>query len=297
MSGVAAIAVEGLSKYYGDVRGVEDITLRIREGEIFGFLGPNGAGKSTLIRVLMGFLKPTAGSARMLGYEVTDREQLIAAKRDIGHIPGDFHFYEQLTGETVLDYYAAFRGDDRREELLDLFSVPLDRKVGAYSRGNLQKLAIVQAFMHDPRLVIMDEPTSGLDPLAQNTLYEFLEAEQERGVTTFFSSHILSEVRRICDRVGIIRQGQLVALEDIHELLAKSGKVVHVDLAESVDPDAFAFDGIIDANASNGHLKLVISGNYDRLVDELAPYTIEDLEVRETSLEDVFMHFYGESNA
>ncbi|WP_458188165.1 ABC transporter ATP-binding protein [Haladaptatus sp. NG-WS-4] len=291
-----AIAIENLTKYYGDVRGVEDLTFAVETGEIFGFLGPNGAGKSTAIRVLLGLLKPTRGTARILGSDVTDRDAAIAARENVGYVPGDADFYGDATGERLLDYFGSLSGDERREELLDRFPIPRERKVKAYSRGNKQKLALVQAFMHDPELVVMDEPTAGLDPLAQNAVYEFLEAEQRRGVTVFFSTHILSEVRRLCDRVCIIRDGRLVALEHIDTLLEKSGKVVHLDLAESPPPEDLRFEGVASVGSdADGSYRLVVTGDgFEGLVDVLERYTIEDVEIRETSLEDVFIEFYDE---
>ncbi|MFC6732757.1 MULTISPECIES: ABC transporter ATP-binding protein [unclassified Haladaptatus] len=295
----ALIETDGLTKYYGEVRGIEDLTFSVDEGTIFGFLGPNGAGKSTTIRTLLGLLHPSSGTARILGHDVTDTAALTAAKQAIGHIPGDFRFYRNTTGTRMLDYFARLRGDDRREELLSLFPIPEDRKVKTYSRGNRQKLAIVQAFMHNPRLVIMDEPTSGLDPLVQERFYDFLREEQAAGVTTFFSTHILSEVRKICEEVAIIRDGRLVALEDIDALLAKSGKVVRVSLEESVDPSEFLMPGIARTELDEeGYLRLIVTENYDGLIDELARYTVRDLDIRETSVEDVFMHFYdGDTGA
>ncbi|WP_327052906.1 ABC transporter ATP-binding protein [Halomicrococcus gelatinilyticus] len=291
-----AIAVEDLTKYYGDVRGVEDLTFAVDAGEIFGFLGPNGAGKSTAIRAMLGLLKPTRGTARLLGQDVTDRDAALAARANVGYVPGDANFYGDVTGERLLDYFGSLSGDQRREELLDRFPIPHDRKVKAYSRGNKQKLALVQAFMHDPDLVVMDEPTAGLDPLAQNAVYEFLETEQQRGVTVFFSTHILSEVRRLCDRVCIIRDGRRVALEQIDALLAKSGKVVRLDLAESPAPDDLRFPGVASAGRdADGYYRLVVTGDdYDGLVDVLDRYTINDVVVRATSLEDVFIEFYDE---
>ena len=291
-----ALAVENLTKYYGDVRGVEDLTFAVDTGEIFGFLGPNGAGKSTAIRAMLGLLKPTRGTARLLGRDVTDREAAIAARANVGYVPGDANFYGDVTGERLLDYLGSLSGEQRREELLDRFPVPRDRKVKAYSRGNKQKLALVQAFMHDPDLVVMDEPTAGLDPLAQNAVYEFLEAERQRGVTVFFSTHILSEVRRLCDRVCIIRDGRLVALEQIDALLAKSGKVVRLDLAESPAPDDLRFGSVASVSRDeDDYYRLVVTGDdYDGLVDVLDRYTIRDMVVRATSLEDVFIEFYDE---
>ncbi|EFW90568.1 ABC transporter related protein [Haladaptatus paucihalophilus DX253] len=286
------IAIEELTKYYGDVRGVEDLTFAVESGEIFGFLGPNGAGKSTAIRLLLGLLKPTSGTAQVLGHTITERTRSVEGR--IGYVPGDATVYENVTGAELLDYFATLSGDERREELLDRFPVPIDRAVKNYSRGNRQKLALVQAFMHDPDLLIMDEPTAGLDPLAQNALYELLLAERDRGVTVLFSTHVLSEVRKVCDRVGIIRDGRLVALENIGELLAKSGKIVRLDLAEDPPPDDLLFDGALSSDLDpDGYYRLVVTENFDGLVDVLDRYSVLDLEVEETSLEDVFMEFYG----
>ena len=293
MSGSPVVETEGLTKYYGDVRGVEDLDLAVAPGEVFGFLGPNGAGKSTTIRLLLGLLSPTSGAARLLGEDVTDRAALRAVKRQLGYIPDDAAFYDRMTGDRLLDYFARLRSAERREEIYERFPFPRDRPIREYSRGNRQKLAIVQAFMHDPDLLVMDEPTSGLDPLLQNEFYELLEAERERGKTVFFSSHILSEVRRMCDRVAVIRDGRLVTVEDIETLLEKSGKVVTASLAESPDPSAFEFEGVSRASVEDGTYTLIITGNYDGLIDRLDDYTVRDLSIRETSLEDVFMHFYG----
>ncbi|MGB9957312.1 ABC transporter ATP-binding protein [Haloferax prahovense] len=294
---VPAIDIDGLTKFYGDVRGVEELSLSVSEGELFGFLGPNGAGKSTTIRLLLGLLKPTDGTASVLGVPVDDRAAFLDVLARVGHIPGDPRFYDDVTGRKTLDYFAGLSGDARRDELLDRFPVPLDRPVRAYSRGNRQKLAIVQAFMHDPRVVVMDEPTSGLDPLVQQEFYEFLREERDRGVTVFFSTHILGEVREVCDRVAIIRDGRLVAVEDIDDLLARSGKVVTVQSPDAIDLADFDFPETIDARIEpDGSLRLVTSGNYDALVDALEGYRIDDLEVRETAIEDVFMHFYDEGD-
>jgi ABC-2 type transport system ATP-binding protein len=290
------IVVENLDKHFGDVRAVDGVSFSVERGEIFGFLGPNGAGKSTTIRTLLGFLRPTAGESRVLGVDSTDRDGMREAKREIGYLPSDVQFYEGVTGAEALDYYGSLKGDERREELLEDFPVPLDRKVKTYSRGNRQKLAIVQAFMHEPDLLVMDEPTSGLDPLVQERFYDFLDREAARGATVFFSTHILGEVRRMCDRVAIIRGGRLVTVETIDDLLAKSGKVVRVETPDPVDPDDFAFEGVARVETTHGGLRLLVTGNYDDLLDRLSALHVTDLDVRETAIEDVFMHFYAEGD-
>ena len=295
---MTAIETEGLTKFYGDTRGVEDLSLAVEAGEVFGYLGPNGAGKTTTIRTLLGFLAPTEGRARLLGRDVTDEAELIEAKRRVGYLPSDPGFDEGVTGKRLVAYHAELKGDERSEELLDVFDAPVEREIGEYSRGNKQKLAIVLAFMHDPDLVVMDEPTSGLDPLMQDRFYEFVEAEQARGTTFFFSSHILSEVRKVCDRVGIVRDGRLVALEDVEELLDRSGKRVRVEVAGSFAAEEFDFAGVhdVELDGEEGHAQFMFTGSYDDLLDHLRGYHVRDLDVEEAPLEDVFMRFYGEQS-
>ncbi|MDQ2074488.1 ABC transporter ATP-binding protein [Haloarcula sp. H-GB4] len=291
---MAAIEVSGLSKQYGDVRANDDLTFTVQEGEIFGYLGPNGAGKTTTIRNLLGFQSPTEGTATVLGRDIRDEDELLKAKADIGYLPGDPALDEQVTGREYLDYQASLKSDERREELLELFDPPLDRKIRKYSRGNKQMVGIVQAFMHDPDLVIMDEPTSGLDPLKQEAFNEFIRGERAKSKTVFFSSHVLGEVRRVCDRVGIIREGKLVTLEEIDTLLRRGGKRVRVHTRSNVDLASLNGDGIVDRETFDDGVQFMFTGDYNALVSLLADYDIVDLEVEEPPLEDVFMHFYGE---
>ena len=294
-----AVSISGLTKYYGDVKANEDVSFEVKRGEIFGFLGPNGAGKSTTIRLLLGFLKPDSGEAHVLGHDVTDGDALVEAKRSIGYVPSEFSFHESMTGNAVLDYFEAMRGGNRRDELAETFTPPLERRVGEYSTGNKQKLALVQAFMHDPDLVVMDEPTSGLDPLVQRRVYDFLLEESDDGTTVFFSSHILSEVEKIADRVGVIRDGEIVGIEDIYDVTSMSGKVLEIETGESVDVSTFEMEGVekiereepVEGGATR--LSMVATENYDALMKRIAEHTVVDLSVRETTLEDLFMHYYA----
>ena len=293
------IVVSDLTKYYGDVKGNEDVSFEVYGGEIFGFLGPNGAGKSTTIRLMLGFLKPDSGDVRLLGHDALDEDELVEIKRHVGYVPGEFSFHEGLTGDAVLDYFETMRGGERREELTSTFSPPLGREIGEYSTGNKQKLALVQAFMHDPDLVVMDEPTRGLDPLMQRKVYDFLLNERDNGTTVFFSSHILSEVEKIADRVGVIRDGEMAGVEDIDEVISMSGKVLEIETAESVETSEFEMEGVekvetvspVEGGASR--ISMVATGNYDALMKQIAEYTVVDLSVRETTLEDLFMHYYA----
>ncbi|MFW6265614.1 MAG: ABC transporter ATP-binding protein [Halanaeroarchaeum sp.] len=317
---MAAITVSDLSKDYGEVLANDDVSFTVEEGEVFGYLGPNGAGKTTTIRTLMGFQSPTSGSAELLGHDVRDEGELIAAKRRVGYLPGNPAFDEHVTGREILDLHAAVKGDERRAELLELFDPPLDRKVREYSSGNRQMLGLVQAFMHDPDLVVMDEPTSGLDPLKQQEFNAFVRREQREGTTVFMSSHILSEVRRVCDRVGIIRDGRLVTVERVEDLLDRSGKFVHLRTTDRVDAADLRVDGVhdldvrtmeadgsapggesatdVDAATTITEVTFTYTGDVNALLERIAAYDLLDLEVEEAPLEEVFMRFYGgESDA
>ncbi|MDF9744367.1 ABC transporter ATP-binding protein [Natrinema salsiterrestre] len=303
---MAAIELEGLTKDYGEVLANDDVTFDVERGEIFGYLGPNGAGKTTTIRTLLGLLSPTAGTARLLGHDVTDEEQLLTVKRRLGYLPDSPAFDETATGRAVLELHASIKGDERSAELLELFDPPLDREIREYSRGNVQKLGLVTTFMHDPDLVILDEPTSGLDPLLQQRFNEFVRAERERGLTVFFSSHILSEVRRLCDRVGIIRNGRLVAVEPVESLLDRSGKLVRLRTAEPIPPAALEIDGVHDLETAAGpnsetddvprgsERAFTFTGDVNVLLDRLRESRVLDLSIEEAPLEDVFMRFYGD---
>ncbi len=307
---MAAIELEGLTKDYGETLANDDLTFSVESGEIFGYLGPNGAGKTTTIRMLMGFISPTAGSARVLDSPIRDRHALRAARRRIGYLSDDPGFDEDATGARILDLHSSAKGDERSDELLELFDPPLEKSVREYSRGNVQKLGMVTAFMHDPDLVVLDEPTSGLDPLMKQRFNEFIRAEQERGVTVFFSSHVLSEVRRLCDRVGIIRDGRLVTIEPVETLIRRSGKVVRVDAAESVPVSAIRLEGVHDLETSLAddtvddpsddplftEAAFTFTGDVNDLLEHLAGYDLVDVSVEEAPLEDVFMRFYDEGD-
>ena len=290
---MAVIEVRGLTKAYGDTLANDHLEFSIEAGEIFGYLGPNGAGKSTTIRQLMGFQAPTEGSATVFGHDVRDDRALRQAKARIGFLPGEPAFSPAVTGRELLDYQAELKGDERRDELLDLFTPPLDRQIREYSTGNKQMLAIVQAFMHDPDLLIMDEPTSGLDPLKQEAFHEFLRAERECGKTVFFSSHILGEVRRVCDRVGIIRDGRLITVEQVDELLARGGKQVRLHAEAPLTEADFDIEGVVGFETEGREARFTFTGDYNDLFAALADRRIVDVEIDEPPIEEVFMHFYG----
>lgn len=303
---MAAIELEELTKDYGEVVANDSVTFTVETGEIFGFLGPNGAGKTTTIRMLLGFISPTSGTARVLGRDVREEDSLLEAKRRIGYLSDEPGFDEQRTGTDVLDLHASIKGESRRDELLELFDPPVERQIREYSQGNARKLGIVTAFMHDPDLVILDEPTNGLDPLMRQRFADFLRAERQRGVTVFFSSHNLSEVRRLCDRVGIIRDGKLVTIEPVDALLRRSGKVIRIRSAEPIPVDALELEGVhdLETSVSDGdegadpttaftECVFTFTGDINALLPRLADYELIDLAIEEAPLEDVFMRFYG----
>ncbi|MBE0430166.1 MAG: ABC transporter ATP-binding protein [Thermoleophilia bacterium] len=284
----------GLSKLYGSSRGIEDLDLDVKSGEIFGFLGPNGAGKTTTIRLLMGFIRPSRGQARILGMDTWT--QSVKIKLHVGNIPGDVSLYENMRVSELLDYIDRFRPgpDPLRGLLIERLELDTGKKVKALSRGNRQKVAIVMAMMHDPEILILDEPTLGLDPLMQQNFYSFLAEAKDRGRTVFLSSHILSEVERVCDRVGIVRQGLLVDVRSIEEL--RQNKIRHMDVtfADAVAATEFEkLPQVIDVRQLDNRLRITVRGEIDALVKQVARYRIEDMTFTQPSLEDFFLSFYG----
>jgi ABC-2 type transport system ATP-binding protein len=300
--GVGAIETAGLTKHYGHrataVHALEDVTIDVREGEIFGFLGPNGAGKSTMIRLLLGFLHPTAGRASVLGLDVTASS--VEIRRRIGYLPGGVALYDQLSGEQQLDYMAALSGRKpvRRVELLDRLELSrqtLRRGVRDYSRGMRQKIGLVQALQHDPELAILDEPTEGLDPLMQRSFYDVLDGLRSAGRTIFFSSHVLSEVERVCDRVAIIRRGRLVALEDVAGLLARRKRNVEMRVAGPA-PDLARVPGVSGIATTDGLVTLHLEGDVGPFLRAIAGAPVTDLTIEPAHLEEAFLEYYSEDD-
>ncbi len=296
MSGAPPIAVERLTRSYGTQRGVIDLTFTVEPGEIFGFLGPNGAGKTTTIRVLMGFLRPTSGSARVFGLDCWSESTRV--KERVGYVPGDVRIWENMTGKQFLEFMGAFRASvspERREMLLERFQVELDKRIKQLSRGNRQKLALVQAFLHDPPLLVLDEPTSGLDPLMQHEFLTFLLEEKGRGKTIFLSSHQLPEVERVADRVGIIREGRLVAVLTREELKQRRTRPMEVVFAEPVDPTRFAdVPGVRILSVEDGgtRFQIGVQDNLPALLRRLAELPIVDLTYAPPDLESIFLTYY-----
>ncbi len=297
----APIAVERLTRVYGKRRGVTDLTFTVEEGEIFGFLGPNGAGKTTTIRQLMGLLRPTSGAARVCGLDCWRDATQVKAR--VGFLPGDIRLYERMTGAEFLDFFAAFRGGGdpaRRRALVARLEVDLHARIKQLSKGNRQKLAIVQALMHDAPLLVLDEPSSGLDPLMQAAFIELLREEHARGKTIFLSSHVLPEVERIAHRVGIIREGRLVAVEEVARLKALRARRMELVLREPVPPDRFAaLDGVrvLSVDPGGRHVELAVRGALGPLLRTLGELPVDDLTFAPPDLESIFLHYYEAGGA
>ena len=292
------IEVAHLVKTYSGktpVRAVRNITFQVEQGEIFGFLGPNGAGKTTTIRCMLDLIRPTGGTIGIFGLDA--RRDSLAIHRRLGYLPGDVRLPGDLTLKQFLERYSQMAGLEPvlLPELLSRFDVPLDRKLKGFSKGMRQMVAIIQAFMCDPELVILDEPTSGLDPLGQRTFNEFLLDEARQGRSVFMSSHILSDVEKTCQRVAVIRDGELAAVETIERLRERAGQVVIVEFVDGVsEAELGAIPSVQSVERQRGGYHLKVAGSIDPVIKVLARHTVRRLEVEEAPLEEVFLKFYGD---
>jgi ABC-type multidrug transport system ATPase subunit len=295
----AAIVTEGLTKDYGGGRGLFDLDLAVAEGEVFGYLGPNGAGKSTTIRLLMGLIHATRGRASIFGLDAM--RQAVEVKRLVGYSPGELPQFGGLRGRDIAGHFAALRGgvdEGRVRSICERFDLDLGLKFRDYSTGNKRKLAILLAFMHQPRLLVLDEPTSGLDPLNQQEFFRLVEEAQKAGATVFLSSHVLSEVEHICQRVGIIRRGRLVKtapLEDLHQMHVRR---VEVEFAGAAEPAIFErLPGVENVEVHERRVTFTVRGSFEPVADALAGHGVVNLASHEPSLEDLFLAYYSDQDA
>ena len=295
------IETAGLTKYYGKSRGVLDLDLSVQQGEVFGYLGPNGAGKTTTIRTLLDIIRPTRGRAAIFGLDTRQHSREI--RQRVGYLPGELALYEKLTGAELLRHMAHLRGGvawKHVEGLAARLSCDLSRPIRTLSHGNKQKIGLIQAFMRQPDLLILDEPTTGLDPLMQQEFYRLIAEAKAEGHTVFLSSHILPEVERICDRVGIIREGRLIAVEDVAALKARALHRLEIHFAAPVPQEAFArLEGVRDVVMENNVLRCTVVGNVDAVIKVAAQFTVAKVISHEPSLEEIFLAYYsgGEDHA
>jgi ABC-2 type transport system ATP-binding protein len=290
-----AIETRKLTKWYGRSRGIRDVDLVVEAGQIFGFLGPNGAGKSTTIRLLLDLIRPTSGSARVLGLDV-HRDRL-AIDRRVSYVPGEVSLYDELTGRQLLTYLGNLQGSvdaAYRDRLIERLELDPTKRIKSLSRGNKQKVGLVAAFMIRPDLLILDEPTAGLDPFIQLEFERLCEETREEGKTVFISSHQLPEVEHLCDRVGIIRDGRLLAVESIADLKDRALRRLEIDFGGPVPAEAFAnLPGVRDLTVDDGILRCTVMGSLDALVKAAARFEVRNLRSIDTSLEEIFMAYYG----
>jgi ABC-2 type transport system ATP-binding protein len=296
MNNDTVIDTAKLTKYYGKQLGIEDVDLEVKRGEVFGYLGPNGAGKTTTIRTLLDFIRPTRGSATVFGLDI--RQSSVDIHSRVGYLNGELALYNNMTGEDLLKYLGNLRGSlDWKyvRELAARFQCDLPRRIQGLSMGNKQKLGLLQAFMHKPELLILDEPTNGLDPLMQHEFYDLLTETKKEGRTIFLSSHILPEVEKVCDRVGIIRQGKLVTVETIETLKSHSVRQLEIHFARAIPMEKFNnVPGIRDILVQDKLLTCNVVGSLDALVKAAAQFEVINIISHEPSLEDIFMTYYNE---
>jgi ABC-2 type transport system ATP-binding protein len=291
----SVVETRGLTVFYGKHRGITEVNLTVERGEVFGFLGPNGAGKTTTLRVLLDIIRPNQGSAALFGLDC--QRDGVAARQRVGYLPGELAYPDTLRGRDYLNLLDALRGKSAdaewRRQLCARFDLDISRHIRQYSRGNKQKLALVAAFMHKPDLLILDEPTGGLDPLVQQAVLDTVRETRDEGRTVFFSSHILPEVQAVCDRVGIIRDGRLIAVENVADLLRRRLHRLRFTLARPATAAIQDIAGVKVVQESGPHLHLEISHNLESAMQMLAPCGILDIESLAVSLEEVFLAYYG----
>ena len=289
------IEMVNLTKSYGKSRGIQDVNLNIAQGEIFGFIGPNGSGKSTTIRTLLAFIYPNSGSAKIFGKNCFSHSAEI--KREVGYLPAEVNYYDDMKVKDLLAYSAKFYQKDcqpRIDYLSDLFEMDLNKRIDSLSLGNKKKVAIVQALLHEPKLLILDEPTGGLDPLMQNIFFELLKEENKRGTTIFFSSHILSEVEKLCDQVAIIKEGKIITVQSVEKLRNNKFKRFKIEFHGLESGKAFdlALGGVKDLKIENQHVEFLFNGKINDVISRLAQEDVVNLLIVEPSLEEIFIHYY-----
>jgi ABC-2 type transport system ATP-binding protein len=287
------IETKNLSKFYGKHRGIEDVSFIVEEGEVFGFIGPNGAGKSTTIRTLLALIHPTAGSANIFNMDCVKDAHKIA--KNVGYVPSEAYYYENMTVKELLKYSAELYQMDcstRINELKERLKLDDTRKISDLSFGNKKKLGIVAALLHSPRLIILDEPTNGLDPLIKETFFEILKEENKKGATILYSSHVLSEVQRICSKVAIIKEGRIINVQNMNNLRKNGYKKVQLIVSEPIAMDYFKEESVADYKVKGNQVSFIYRGEADKIIEKIYNLKIDDVFIEEPSLEEIFLHYY-----
>jgi ABC-2 type transport system ATP-binding protein len=289
----AVIETKKLTKYYGKSRGIIDVDISVEEGEIYGFIGPNGAGKSTTIRILLALIYATGGTATIFGKDVVKDGPEI--RQEIGYLPSEVFYYDNMRVRELLDYSASFYKKDcskRIKELSEIMDLDLDKKIDDLSYGNKKKVGIVQGLLHEPKLIILDEPTGGLDPLMQQKFFDLIHEENKKGATVFLSSHILSEVQRLCDRVAIIKEGKIIQIERMSDLGKSNYSQFRIVANKPIAKDYFAMEGVSELKTNETHVSFLFKGDLNMMVKMISALDLQSLMVEEPDLEDIFLHYY-----
>lgn len=290
------IEIKNLTKNYGKSRGIIDVNLNVEQGEVFGFIGPNGAGKSTTIRTLLGLIYPTSGSATIFGKSCISNPEV---RKELGYLPSEVFYYDNMKVIDLLKYSASFYKKDctkRINELAEIMDLDLNKKIDDLSFGNKKKVGIVQGLLHEPKLIILDEPTSGLDPLMQQRFFELIGDENKRGATIFFSSHILSEVQKMCSRVAFIKEGKIIKLEKMSTLQENSYKRISIESKSDISRDALNIKGVSDLEFKEKSAKFIFKGNINSIMKIISQIDLRNISIDEPDLEEIFLHYYAKED-
>lgn len=286
------IEINNLTKHYGRSRGITDVNLNVEQGEVFGFIGPNGAGKSTTIRTLLGLIQPSSGTAAVFGKSCAEHPEV---RKELGYLPSEVFYYSGMKVIDLLKYSASFYKKDctkRMKELAEIMDLDLKKRIDDLSFGNKKKVGIVQGLLHEPKLIILDEPTSGLDPLMQQKFFELIAGENQKGATVFFSSHILSEVQKMCTRVAFIKEGKIIKLEKMSTLQENSYKKISLETRGAIGEGAFNLGGISNLAIKDNTANFIFKGNINAMLSKIAEFELSNLSIEEPDLEEIFMHYY-----
>ncbi len=287
------VEIKNLTKNYRKSRGVIDVNLNIEEGEVFGFIGPNGAGKSTTIRTLLGLIYPTSGTATIFGKSCTEHPEV---RKELGYLPSEVFYYDNMRVIDLLKYSASFYKKDctkRIHELAEIMDLDLKKKIDDLSFGNKKKVGIVQGLLHEPKLIILDEPTSGLDPLMQQKFFDLIAQENKKGATVFFSSHILSEVQKMCSRVAFIKEGRIIKTEKMSTLQENSYKKFNIETKSNINKETFAMNGVSSLEMKDNAVSFIFKGNLNSIMKKISELELRNILIEEPDLEEIFMHYYA----